>query len=140
MVLVNPEDCWDNTALTMPRFAPAEGYEPNWWDGKIRGLRKGFPEDQRGPGKELAPFAPYFLRIRSELDEHGNLVKALYGKIIKRDYSIGWSPGFKNSPPTIAFIYYVNPDGTRNVEFDRKRNLFEGVLHPIEKYLLPQWP
>lgn len=51
----------------------------------------------------------YFFRVRTELDAKGHVVKAWYGKIYGDFFDM---------------VYYLNPDGTRNVEFDPKRNLF----------------
>jgi len=48
------------------------------------------------------------------LDKDGKVVKALYGKIYGDFFDM---------------VYYLNPDGTRNIEYDPKRNLFKPAKH-----------
>jgi len=53
----------------------------------------------------------------------GKVHKALYGKIhgeIRFDV-------INSKTAIIIFTYYLNPDGTRNLEFDQKRNLFQNL-------------
>ena len=64
----------------------------------------------------------YYFRVRTKLDENGNVVSARYGKIYG-DF--------------MQFSYYFNPTpNDRNVEFDPKQNLMtnlkpdEGVNEP----------
>ena len=64
----------------------------------------------------------YIFRIRSE-EEDGKLVKALYGKI---HGDIRFDPR-EGKAGAISFKYYLNPDYTRNLEFDPKRNLFKNL-------------
>ena len=55
-------------------------------------------------------FRMYYFRIRSQVDEDGKVVSALYGKM---------------SSEFPKLHYYLNPnDNDRNVEFDSKKNLF----------------
>jgi hypothetical protein len=57
--------------------------------------------------------------VRTVFDEKGNVIGGLYGKI---DGSMECFP--KNVDTAfVTFAYYLNPDGTRNLEFDPKRNL-----------------
>jgi hypothetical protein len=58
----------------------------------------------------------YIFRVRTKVDENGNIISARYGKILG-DVQIGIK--------LIGFTYYFNPDGTKNLEFDPKRNLFK---------------
>src|SRR5690625_4694589 len=54
----------------------------------------------------------FYIRVRSEFDEEGNIKSALYGKIYG-DF--------------VNFVYYLNPTpNSRNIEFDRKTNLIPG--------------
>ena len=63
--------------------------------------------------------ATYYLRIRSELDGDGTVVKALYGKIYG---DFAWM-----NASDLTFTHYLNPvPNDRNVEFDSQRNLLEG--------------
>jgi hypothetical protein len=48
---------------------------------------------------------------------------AMYGKI-QGDINIS---AIRNNTLSIGFTYYLNPDHTRNLEFDPKRNLFQGL-------------
>lgn len=74
----------------------------------------------------------YYYRIRSEVDMQGNLISAQYGKIYG---SFDLYGGILGKELGLAFFYYFNPDKTRNVEFDPKRNLFlkqpEGGFLPL---------
>ncbi len=63
----------------------------------------------------------YVFRIRTRLDEKGNLIKAYYGKIYG-DFQIHgrWKDGCN----AISFVYYLNPTpNDRNLEWDMKNNL-----------------
>ena len=68
------------------------------------------------------PNLNYYFRVRTKVDDGGNIVSAYYGKIYG-DF--------------MQFSYYLNPTpNSRNVEFDPKRNLMthlkfdEGVSAP----------
>ena len=89
--------------LRSPYEAPADGYVPEWT--LIRSRRTESAEQST-----FKPDGAYFFRIRTELDAQGKVVKAWYGKIYGDFFDM---------------VYYLNPDGTRNVEFDPKRNLFK---------------
>jgi hypothetical protein len=80
----------------------------------------------RSPGKPIETNRDvhhnYYFRVRTKLDENGNVVSARYGKIYG-DF--------------MQFSYYLNPTpNDRNVEFDPKQNLItslkfdEGVSQP----------
>lgn len=84
--------------------APAEGYMAEW---KLRRQRNGPDESEQTTFDHKAG---YYFRVRTELDKDGKVVKALYGKIYGDFFDM---------------IYYVNPDGTRNIEFDPKQNLLK---------------
>jgi hypothetical protein len=97
--------------LRLPRRAPTAGYEDRW----VR--QDGYPgrvhvrEDQN-----------YFFRVRSR-KQGDEVVGGWYGKIhneIRFD-----AVNFKTT--ILMFTYYLNPDGTTNVEFDPKRNLFKNL-------------
>ena len=100
------------SAFRLPRTAPEALYQGTWTNsiGYIPG--KGYfqtqPKDCIG----------YFFRVRSVVDEKGKLVHALYGKIkgpIEFDAR-------DSKTAHIGFTYYLNSDGTRNLEFDPSRN------------------
>ena len=83
--------------------APATGYQSEWiqrtWKEKD-GLRQ----------TTVNQFRNYYFRVRTQVDENGNIVSMHYGKIYG-DF--------------MSFTYYLNPTpNDRNVEFDTNKNLF----------------
>jgi hypothetical protein len=91
------------SALRSPHEAPANGYLSSLTLARSR----------RPDIRDRTSFMPdggYFLRVRTELDAQGHVIRAWYGKIYGDFFDM---------------VYYLNPDGTRNVEFDPKRNLFK---------------
>ena len=62
----------------------------------------------------------YFYRVRTKFDNNGNIIDAKYGKIYG---GISIYP-YESETAYIFFLYYLNPDGTRNMEYDRGKNLF----------------
>jgi hypothetical protein len=105
----------DGSALRSPHEAPEQGYLPE--------LAR---EHNERPTKILKydndPNANYFFRIRTVSDEKGNVKSALYGKIYG-DF--------------MQFRYYLNPTpNDRNVEFDPKQNLMQG-LKSVEQVSQP---
>ena len=120
-IIVAPSESVDGSEFKTSRTASTNGYQPelvlNFSNSK-------HPESVFG----------HFIRVRTELDQNGNVKSALYGKI----------PGdFRFYAGTIAptsgmgFDYYLNPTpNDRNVEFNPKKNLVrdlkpsEGVSDP----------
>jgi hypothetical protein len=99
-------DSKQGSALRMPRTAPEEGYQSQW----VRVVDARYaPKENRN----------YFYRIRTVRD--GTKIRsAMYGKI-HGDIGVDTI----NSKTALVFLsYYLNPDGTRNVEFDPSKNLF----------------
>ena len=83
--------------------APAKGYQSIWqqrtWKNK-GGSHKTTKDIDRN----------FYFRVRTKLDDDGNIISAHYGKIYG-DF--------------MSFIYYLNPTpNDRNVEFDISKNLF----------------
>jgi hypothetical protein len=115
------------------RTAPESGYES-------RLTRKGYyacpPDDvaeERGwlPNRDRC----FYLRVRTRLDEDGNVVSAHYGKIY-RDFEVNPHPGMQGVFGD--FSYYFNPEpNDRNVEFGE--NLFKNLnaLKYEKAYLVP---
>jgi hypothetical protein len=89
--------------LESAQMAPESGYRPVWSYSR---------SDPRGDGSSQVGY----LRIRTQLDDEGRILHAWYGKI----YGDG---SFVLSQRALRINYYVNPDGTRYVEWDPKRNL-----------------
>ncbi len=92
-----------------PRTAPESGYQSKLQKRTSRGTYGNHSDDIDDYN--------YIFRVRSEVDEDGKLKRAMYGKI-RGD--LKFSPGSLS----IGMLYYLNPDYTRNLEFDTERNLF----------------
>lgn len=136
MARVAPEDYRENSEFPMPRYAPVAGYTNRWTSSchtTVEG-RDSVAVDPPGPRMNETQFV---FRIRTELDSDGNVVKAIYGRINSADKGIGIQSASPGSKATVCFIFYVNPDGTRNLEFDLKRNLFEGFPEPVDRRWFP---
>jgi hypothetical protein len=102
--------------LTLPRQAPEYGYE------SILTLREyTFPH---APLKDFRrQDQNYFFRIRT-VKKDGKIISAMYGKIHRNiDFDCINSKKFA----LILFTYYLNPDGTRNMEFDQNQNLLLNI-------------
>ncbi len=99
--------------LKLPRTAPAEGYETE------RKFTMSW-SPSREPTPLARPALGYIYRVRTVLDEKGQVKSAWHGKI---DGEFEWDA--RNFPTgQVTFTYYLNPDATPNLEFDRKKNLF----------------
>jgi len=96
----------------LPRYAPESGYRAKL----VKRLSRSDPDFFAL--KET--ITNYLFRVRSEVDEKGNVKRAMYGKIIN-DVKIDPRG---NTTGDIRFTYYLNPDYTRNLEYDPKANLF----------------
>ena len=91
--------------LASMHTAPVDGYLPKWEQFKIR--RPSEKVESNWDQNRI-----YCFRVRTKLDEQGNIVSALYGKIYG-DF--------------LYFTYYLNPNSNdRNIEFDPEKNLFGG--------------
>ena len=109
----------DNGGLRMPYSAPEVGYlSTKTWQESRHTAEDGSIKLISSVSKTMN----YFIRIRTVQDAQGNIVQALYGKI---HGDIRWFIGTQAPKSGLAFTYYLNPDGTRNVEFDPKRNLLK---------------
>ncbi|MCK5849814.1 MAG: DNA gyrase/topoisomerase IV subunit A [Kiritimatiellae bacterium] len=97
----------------------------NYTINYFRHIKKKYGKGMNSPSYERSPDSShFFIRIRTEVDANGNVTGGFYGKIRG---PIDVEP--RNSKTVqISFTYYVNPDGTRNVEFDTQRNLIEGLM------------
>jgi hypothetical protein len=121
--------------LRMPYEAPADGYEPKLiW----RSVRKYSQKENKNEEyiDDSSKTKNFFVRVRSELDAEGKVVKAMYGKIHAPFIydARGIDPWGSTKKQYVAFTYYVNPDGTQNIEFDRSRNLFKPVNEDDSSY------
>lgn len=98
----------------LPRFAPNDGYEPVVIKTSARTIGKPVSTN-------ITEDANYIFRVRSSQND-GSFGRALYGKI-RGDFTFS----FDAEKASLNFTYYLNPDYTRNLEFDPKRNLFTNV-------------
>ncbi|TFH65042.1 MAG: hypothetical protein E4G91_03875 [Candidatus Zixiibacteriota bacterium] len=95
----------------LPRTAPDTDYLPN--------MQKRISRGSYGRHSDMEDDNNYIFRVRSEVDINGKLKKAMYGKIRgELRYAAG-------DGGMIKMHYYLNPDYTRNLEFDPTRNLFK---------------
>jgi len=109
----------DGSRLRLPYEAPADGYvAQKVWREQRRPVSDGRDVVHSDSSRTMN----YFFRVRSIVDAEGRVVSALYGKIYG---DIRYFIGTKVPRSGLAFTYYLNPDGTRNVEFDPQRNLFQ---------------
>jgi hypothetical protein len=99
----------EGSELRLPTIAPESGYASSWTQRASKSYV---------PNKK----ANYFFRVRTAKDGP-RIRSALYGKI-HGDIAIDTI----NSKTALIFLnYYLNPDGTRNVEFDPNKNLFKDL-------------
>jgi hypothetical protein len=106
------------SAFRSPREAPRDGYQP------VLELHRVHKSSQ--PSSEWIDDnksdMDYFFRVRTVVDENGEIKSALYGKIyggIKFGGAVEHC--YVDMKP-----YYFNPEpNSRNMEFDPKRNLFK---------------
>jgi hypothetical protein len=69
----------------------------------------------------------YYLRIRSEFDENGNLISAHYGKIYG-DFRVFGHLAAEGYTIRLGDCYYINPTpNDRNVEAVSGESLLEGL-------------
>lgn len=108
------EDLLYGSIFKLPRMAPLEGYV-NQHKIYIRKENNTY-ETSYFDNKS------YIFRIRSTMSDYG-LVVGLYGKVLG-DFDIETTI---DGDSFLRFKYYLNPDGSRNLEFDPKRNLFIGL-------------
>lgn len=115
------EELENGSEFKLPRFAPLEGYQGTFTLAVTKEHGKGFSETFKRDDN-------YIFRVRSREDENGEFEKGMYGKILG---PIKFAP-FRSKTAAIEFKYYLNPDFTRNLEFDPNRNFF-GNLPPLEQ-------
>lgn len=104
----------DNAStFKMPYHAPLENYH----NELIRNISSRYKITDKD-----RPDQNYFFRVRTEKDEEGNIVSALYGKI---EGNIVIQAASKDNLGRIKFKYYLNPTpNDTNLEYDSEKNLF----------------
>jgi hypothetical protein len=101
------------SSFKLPRFAPKTGYK-NILVKKIKKIPGKSTED------DIEHENNYIFRIRSE-ERDGKLLRAMYGKI-QGDIEVH---PYGTKSGRIYFMYYLNPDHTRNLEYGT--NLFRNL-------------
>jgi len=125
---ISPEEILEGSELPLPPTAHEEGYIPSLVFRKVYHL---LTERDRTVVDTIEPNADsFFLRVRTQLGPDGKVESAMYGKLVGHPF--WWSIRRTTTARIDTTSYYVNPDGTRNVEFDPKRNLLQG-LRPSER-------
>jgi hypothetical protein len=108
---------WRNDyTLRLPPIAPEIGYS-NKWELYLNELK----DPQTGIIHAQANWSEddnYYFRVRSKLDAGGRVQSAIYGKIYG---GILYHPRSSDPNAAISFEYYLNPDGTRNLESKGER-------------------
>jgi hypothetical protein len=108
----------DDHSLRLAARAPSDGYKPKWWWQVGEGETP--PGEGWLPETNMDQDANYYLRVRTHPGTNGEPEGGMYGKIY-RGISLGlWT---YRTNVTVNFEYYLNPDGTRNTEFDTRSNL-----------------
>jgi hypothetical protein len=98
------------SSLKSSREAPENGYQP-----EINRANVSHPPETAK--MDYNPKRNYFFRVRTVLDQHGNIKSAMYGKIYG-DF--------------MQFTYYLNPTpNDQNMEFDPSRNLLREQKVPV---------
>lgn len=105
----------EGSLLISDHEAPLDGYKPQI--SCTGGRRDGAYSFQLPHAYNVAG---YYFRIRTKLDENGNIKSAMYGKIYG---AFKYGRRF-DTKTNFTFNYYLNPDETRNMEFDPDKNLF----------------
>lgn len=96
------------SALKWPYEAPLNGYESQ------RVWRQAFDGKKYTNNLDNSGEMNYLFRVRTELDSNGNVKRAMYG-VISNEVVMG---GNNEIGRNISFTYALNPDWTRNLEFD----------------------
>jgi hypothetical protein len=115
--------------LRMSAIAPTNGYLPEISKSLSHTPADGWKDDEREGNKE----ENYYFRVRTKIDDRGNIVSAHYGKIYE-DFALD---PINSKTTWILFTYYFNSTpNDRNVEFNPKKNLIKD-LKPLEEVKEP---
>ncbi len=117
---ISPEEILEGSEQPLPSTAHEEGYVPSLVFRKVYHLTEKIVVDTIEPNADS-----FFLRVRTQLGPDGKVESAMYGKLVGHPF--WWSIRRTTTARIDTTSYYVNPDGTRNVEFDPKRNLLQGL-------------
>jgi len=109
------EDRRFGSRFKLPRFAPETGYQNILTKSESRTPGQPYKSESKEDNN-------YIFRIRSEV-KNGKLLRAMYGKF-QGDINFGVDRTRKVS---ITFTPYLNPDYSKNLEFDPKQNLYQDL-------------
>jgi hypothetical protein len=118
-LISSPKPLNEGSELRLDYLAPEAGYKPSLsmkalTDPADKVRHEGFVRTQN-----------YFLRVRTKLDEDGNVILANYAKV-HGDFEFWYTGDMK-------FTYYFNPDpNDRNLEFDPRKNRFTDLEDAME--------
>ena len=117
------------SAFKSPYEAPVDGYASEKSLRKMRRsvLVEGFRDKYKTTSvDETSHAANYIIRVRTVINEKGEVVSALYGKIYGDFVFYGATLEKRYRP--VVFSYYLNPTANdRNLEYDPKQNLLKGI-------------
>jgi hypothetical protein len=119
-ILANQMDTISGSTLSMPYVAPAGGYQ-SWWRWKKARTTPAEARAFSGITDESYPARGFIFRVRSILNARGRVIRACYGKI---PGPFIFDPIGEHSRGFVSFSYYLNPHGTRHLEFDVEKNQF----------------
>ena len=108
----------EGSMLKSPHEAPETGYQNEiiWRKDRIPAKDESGRDEQI---KEASEYGACIFRVRTVIDEQGKVTKAMYGKILP---CLEFDPR-ESSGAFLRFTYYLNPSGTRDLEFNGE-NLF----------------
>ena len=113
-ILSVTEDTIYGSKFKLPRYAPESGYKSEL----VLSLK-----NRDGRLSQISKSNSYVFRVRSTDGEGSGHRKAMYGKIRGPiEYDV-----INSDTALILMNYYLNPDNSRNLEFDVKQNLFAGL-------------
>lgn len=110
------EDRRLGSQFKLPRNAPETGYKNKLIRSESRVPGQPYKSDSKEDNN-------YIFRIRSE-EKNGKLIRAMYGKI---QGDINFGVDRITHKASITFTPYLNPDYTRNLEFDPDKNLYNDL-------------
>lgn len=116
----------EGSELRMPKKAPENGYNSS----RILSVGNTPEKGRFNLGSDHTK--GYIFRVRTVLNEKDEVLRANYGKI-DGEFSL---TGYTQENLGLHFTYYFNPDGTHNLEFDRKQNLFKNLKSTENNF----WP
>jgi hypothetical protein len=110
-----------NSVFKLPYLAPIKTYSPKY----IQNIT--VSRGKRHYTKPIPISNNIFFRIRSDIDNNGNVTNCFYGKITNIESALARDRGI------ITFTYYLNPTpNDRNLEFNVESNLFQNLKRSEE--------